>query len=440
VDAAGNDAHVNDAAKDVGADTTVPDSGIDTWPEPDTGSVDTGTDSTVDTGTIDTGTDTGTIDTGIDTGPGVDAGCNANLTTDTHNCGRCGHDCLGGACVASMCQPVALAQGYIPGSAGLAVDDAYVYWAAWGVSEILRIKKDGTEPSPTVLAKDAAGNAYAPWAVTIDGTYVYWANESLNSDTPPGNVARCAKTGCGGVGTLLRSGLDYPKGIAVDGTHVFYSEADQWTVGRSLFDGGSAGYMVTQIQTVEKIAVDDASVYFSGSSAITSDNVIGRVAKTAAIVLDAAADGPTAVITEVAPTGNLTATGLTIDDKSVYWAIFTDDDAGLVQYAPKAGVGQGGSPVNLSAVEHNPADIATDTTDVYWVASGVDLNADPTNPNFSKGYVATCPKTGCKGVGGKVLATDIVWPAFIAVDAKAIYYTSQGVGATDGALYKLAKP
>src|SRR5580698_9953333 len=28
--------------------------------------------------------------------------------SDSHNCGRCGHDCLGGLCSASACQPMAL--------------------------------------------------------------------------------------------------------------------------------------------------------------------------------------------------------------------------------------------------------------------------------------------------------------------------------------------
>src|SRR4051812_14338287 len=32
----------------------------------------------------------------------------ALVSTDDKNCGRCGHDCLGGACIDKKCQPVKL--------------------------------------------------------------------------------------------------------------------------------------------------------------------------------------------------------------------------------------------------------------------------------------------------------------------------------------------
>jgi hypothetical protein len=32
-------------------------------------------------------------------------GCETQVDSDVHNCGSCSHDCLGGACVASQCQP-----------------------------------------------------------------------------------------------------------------------------------------------------------------------------------------------------------------------------------------------------------------------------------------------------------------------------------------------
>src|SRR5262245_57850836 len=35
----------------------------------------------------------------------------ADLATDAKNCGRCKHDCLGGACKLGKCQPVQIAAG-----------------------------------------------------------------------------------------------------------------------------------------------------------------------------------------------------------------------------------------------------------------------------------------------------------------------------------------
>lgn len=41
----------------------------------------------------------------------VETGCSTHIDSDDLNCGRCGRTCLGGACVASECQPVKLASG-----------------------------------------------------------------------------------------------------------------------------------------------------------------------------------------------------------------------------------------------------------------------------------------------------------------------------------------
>src|SRR3990172_7146202 len=52
-----------------------------------------------------------------------------DLTSDPKNCGACAHDCGGGACKSSVCQPVKLVAlttiGY-----GIAVDDATVFWTS----------------------------------------------------------------------------------------------------------------------------------------------------------------------------------------------------------------------------------------------------------------------------------------------------------------------
>jgi hypothetical protein len=347
---------------------------------------------------------------------------------------------MGGGCAASLCQPVALAQA-LPGSAGVAVDGTNVYWASNVSDSIYRIKKDGSEATPTVLAKDAAGNVVTPWVLTIDDSYVYWASDRIRDDTNPGMVARCAKTGCNLVGTKLTPALDYPEGLAVDNSHIYFSESYMWTVGRAdKADGGGFGYMVTEISNVTSVAVDDASVYFSGTDQL-GDNTVGRIAKSAPVFTqDASVDAGVESYTHLSPVGVTAPYSLAIDDKSVYWTVF--DDPGLIQSAPKTGVPDGGQPVTVAAQEHNPAQIATDDTNVYWVASGKNTAADPVNdyPIFVDGYVAMCPKTGCPGTGPIILTGSIHFVGFIAVDANAIYFTFQGNGPNEGGLMRLAKP
>ena len=81
------------------------------------------------------------VDAGPTTLEQADATCGSS--SDPSNCGRCGHSCLGGACVAGACQPVVLASeqgdstggGYyaengaaLSGPDRIATDGATVFW------------------------------------------------------------------------------------------------------------------------------------------------------------------------------------------------------------------------------------------------------------------------------------------------------------------------
>src|ERR1700734_708942 len=61
---------------------------------------------------------------------GVDAETCPDTQSDPQSCGACGHDCLGGAGAAGLCQPVVLA-GHEVYPATLASDGAGVFWANW---------------------------------------------------------------------------------------------------------------------------------------------------------------------------------------------------------------------------------------------------------------------------------------------------------------------
>jgi hypothetical protein len=53
--------------------------------------------------------------------------CAADLDNDPQNCGRCGHDCLRGACTSGACQPFALATMQAQ-PLHIAIDGAYGYY------------------------------------------------------------------------------------------------------------------------------------------------------------------------------------------------------------------------------------------------------------------------------------------------------------------------
>src|SRR5688572_31922433 len=73
-------------------------------------------------GSLIDGASSGGPDATTTTCDGVD------LTSDAKHCGACSHDCLGGACVGSKCQPVELAVA-VGQPYAIGVDDTSVYFS-----------------------------------------------------------------------------------------------------------------------------------------------------------------------------------------------------------------------------------------------------------------------------------------------------------------------
>jgi hypothetical protein len=111
-----------------------------------------------------------------------------SLATDPLNCGSCGHDCLGGACVAGLCQPVVLGSELTNPSA-VALSDTHVYLreGPQGAGRILRIPKAGGNAEPVA---QGVSNLVG---VAIGGEQLYFAS---------GNAATL------GEGQVLRADLD----------------------------------------------------------------------------------------------------------------------------------------------------------------------------------------------------------------------------------------
>src|SRR5262249_12538358 len=76
-------------------------------------------------------------------GSGGGAPCTGATSSDPHNCGGCGHDCLGGACDQGVCQPVVLATT-VGAPNSLVVDGEDVFWIEASSFSGTQLNPDGS--------------------------------------------------------------------------------------------------------------------------------------------------------------------------------------------------------------------------------------------------------------------------------------------------------
>lgn len=263
----------------------------------------------------------------------------ADLATDAHHCGRCGHDCLGGACSAGRCEAVTLADVEAPWY--LAQDADSVYVTSVGESGRARVLAvDKRSGAVTSLTRRRG------FGIVASGSDVYFCERG----TP--NLLRVGKRGgaptvvsdrsaClelvshrgelfsslvdrGAVwnvdaGQEIVQGLSKPEGIASDGDRLFITSVESIAI----LDGtGSARTRVVPLPAryPRRLAVDDAHVYWVEYQAKS----VFRMPK---------AGGAAEMFTDSpdSPVGG----GIWLDGAYVYWAVNTRANGGIFR-APKS--------------------------------------------------------------------------------------------------------
>lgn len=319
-----------------------------------------------------------------------------DLASDPDNCGRCGHGCLGGACVQSTCQPVSLASG-LARPQGIAVGPDALYVTLQYEHRIVRIPKGGgtaetvttATTSPGAIAasfdgpkrlvwgetRGAASNVVfcevpceSPrkvpaggdvWHVTISGGFAYWATSSDSA----GAIRRCPVEGCSVPYEVV---TDQPRlhGLVVSGGQLaFGTRSARGTVRRASTSGGGLTDLIRELDQPQALATDGATLFV----AARGSNVIAR--------------------------------------------------------CPLTGCDPGEQAT--IALAKNPHGIATDGENVYW-SNGMAVG----------GTVAWCPADACSG-SGHVLAAEQANPYAIALDDEAVYWTN---AVPKGQVMKIARP
>lgn len=351
--------------------------------------------------------------------PDAETTCNADKTSDKANCGACGHDCLGGACTASKCQPVQVVFSASSQPYGLAVDGQNLYYSNVVGDEItggtvLSVAKDAIGGTGAVIAKTTDPLIYD---LVSDGTQIYIASGSVSYSNGRGSVETFLPDG-GARRTISRGSV--PRALAVDTLNAYWSSPNDTPitiqgVAKTAVDAGATVVRPNE-NGAASLAISGDRLFWANDSsggAVRRCTLAGQTPScTAPVTVHPNLDGPQAI-----------ATNSTL---VIYGA------AGLLYAQPKSAAG--GTPAPFAKNQPQTAGIVADDNDVYWINTGTN------NQSFKNGDVRHCPivsgQPQCPGGGdGEVLATSEHNPRVIVMDKKAIYWTVQ----YEGAVWRLAR-
>jgi hypothetical protein len=241
---------------------------------------------------------------------------------------------------------------------------AQVYWTNGVPGTIGRANIDGTGATQNLISGGAQ-----PKGVAVDATHIYWTNV-LNTSTSAGTIGRANLDGTG-VNQNFITGVNPTGGLAVDGGHLYWGNQDNSrvlpfgiaaTIGRANLDGtGVNQNFITGADTASGIALDAAHIYWTNRGQFT----VGR----------ASLDG-TGVNQNFVAIGSGFPDGVAVDSGHIYW-VNTTGTLG------RAGIDGTGVNQNFVDAGSFPVGLAVDAGHLYW--SHVNFSSDPNAPDDAIG-------------------------------------------------------
>lgn len=346
-------------------------------------------------------------------------GCETDTTNDNKNCGGCGHECAGGLCASSKCQPVVLAENQaMPWS--IAVDSTKVFWSNQGSGAV----KGSINSIPIAGGTSATLKAEqgTPGDIVLDSQNVYWSNYSDG-----GAILKVRKDGQDFLSLTSSSG---PWGITVDSSNVY------WTISageiRTIpIAGGSSSWLVQSENDPRAITVSGGKLYWSttGSPGEAGPVAVGKIRSSN---LDGSNKQDLA-------TGQAFPLGMVVTSTDIFWVSTgtyslgdcSQQDGKVLKMAKS----NPGVVTTLAQSQACPTRLAVDNDTVYWANLGTSSGS-----SYSyNGMIMKVPMTGGTPVAMVSSGDLVVKPYGIAVDATNVYWTSQGVGPSQGKIARVVK-
>jgi hypothetical protein len=356
----------------------------------------------IDAATPDVAPIDASIDAPIDAPPDAVGGggpvvCNLN---DSHNCGACFHDCLGGACSAGKCQPFPL----LAADAGinpyaLAQDDTALYWVDNMHFAVGRTDK----------VKDGVTVSYAqtdgPANVDVDTSAVYWADGL--------GIWRCPKAGCTSSPTMVATVSQGVNALSVEqsGSYVYFTDGSIQP--SKLYSVHKLGTSETGVLVfsgdagIENIANDGQNVYLTANDGLLH-----------VVSLDGGA--PVAIGTP----NSAGSYAIAYDQNVVYWTIDALSGGAVIATSiPSL------QSTPLAGSQPDPISVASDGTNVYWVTIP---GLNQINAGIEGCLVGSCVPS--------VVSRPYTAPLSVVVDSAAVYWSEATTGGgPGGTIWKLAK-
>ncbi len=325
--------------------------------------------------TSSSGTTTSSSSTSSSGGPA----CTADLASDVHNCGACGHDCRGSTCASGRCDTALVATvdgggltfGPVIGSGAIFfAESSRLHRVSLSLSTrdqvatsdgVISIGYGGGAvvvgyPNTTsfdFFSADALAKVGTNCCVSTSRSHARPQGAGFLSTIPAGGFIWCQRYTCSGLNMegqeTFVSGQAGPYGIAIDDRYAFWTNRDNGKIMRKRLvasDAGDNGATAISIGegTPAGISVDADYVAW-----VTKEGNVVRARKdgTERTVLATTQDGPESIL---------------LQDAYIYW---TNAFAGTVNRLERTAAA-GTAPTVLAQGTNKPWDLAVDATYLYW--------------------------------------------------------------------------